>query len=506
MLRAFLQSRIRAKLGGYKVTINSIDPGKPALLAKPIKVGVVGAGLAGIAAAAILAERDFQVTLFERNGYLGGKVGSWDVVLPDGYAIRIDHGFHAFFRHYYNLRRFLENIGAHRRFRAIDDYLILGGDGKRYGFKNVETTPLLNIVSLGRQKFFRLADVLANRASWRMGDFLQYDERRTFAAYDDIPFAEFSRQAKLPPALALTFHTFARAFFAPAEKLSTAELMKSFHFFYLSHDHGLLYDFFDTDYKAALLDPIAGYLQRHRAVMRLNTPVVEIGRSADQFIVAGEGFDHLVLACDAAATQAICRRSSWIASEGPETYAQLMSLQSSTGYAVYRIWLDVQIGAGFPVFVITEKRAVLDSVTFYHRFDEAAIAWARRTGGGVYELHCYALPEEIRESEVKASFLEELHGFFPELRAAKIVHENLQVRHDFTALYAGLHKTRPGYRSQIPGLYLAGDWVNTGTPAMLMEAAYTAGLLCANAILAASGLREEPVESVPLRGLFAQAR
>jgi uncharacterized protein with NAD-binding domain and iron-sulfur cluster len=39
-------------------------------------------------------------------------------------------------------------------------------------------------------------------------------------------------------------------------------------------------------------------------------------------------------------------------------------------------------------------------------------------------------------------------------------------------------------------------------PAMLMEGAYTSGLLCANAILAEKGLQEEPVRSVPMRGLF----
>ncbi len=39
---------------------------------------------------------------------------------------------------------------------------------------------------------------------------------------------------------------------------------------------------------------------------------------------------------------------------------------------------------------------------------------------------------------------------------------------------------------------------------MLMEGAYTSGLLCANAILAKHGLREEPVRSVPTRGIFAK--
>ncbi|HYJ16010.1 MAG TPA: FAD-dependent oxidoreductase, partial [Candidatus Limnocylindria bacterium] len=148
MLKAFLQSRIRNKLGGYGVTINQVDRSKPASVSPAKKVAVVGAGLAGIGAASVLAERGFAVTLFERNSYIGGKVGSWDVAFADGYATKVDHGFHAFFRHYYNLRCFMEKIGAHRRFKTIDDYLVLAHDGKKYSFKNVETTPVLNILSL----------------------------------------------------------------------------------------------------------------------------------------------------------------------------------------------------------------------------------------------------------------------------------------------------------------------------------------------------------------------
>ena len=504
MLRAFLQSRIRAKLGGYRITLNEIDKGKPLSPPAPVEVAVVGAGLGGIAAAAALAERGFGVTLFERNSYIGGKVGCWDVTFSDGFTARVDHGFHAFFRHYYNLRAFLQKIGADRSYRAIDDYLILAGDGKRYGFRNVETTPVLNILSLARQKFFRLRDVAANPASRRMGEFLKYDEASTFARYDGMSFKEFSDQAGLPPSLALTFNTFARAFFAPAEKLSAAELMKSFHFFYLSHDYGLLYDFFDTDYSTALLDPVAKHLERHRVTTRLNACVTEIGRAGTKFIVGNESFDHLVLAADAASTREICRRSPWIRAEAPQSFSALMSLRASSGYAVYRLWLDQQLGAGLPVFVITEKQLVLDSVTFYHQFDAASVDWAKKTGGGVYELHCYALREDLEEAQIKQAFLSELYYYFPQLGAAKILYEHLQVRRDFAAFYTNLHKTRPGYRTEVPGFHLAGDWVRTGIPAMLMEAAYSSGLLCANAILSVHGLREEPVESVPLTGLFAK--
>jgi uncharacterized protein with NAD-binding domain and iron-sulfur cluster len=104
---------------------------------------------------------------------------------------------------------------------------------------------------------------------------------------------------------------------------------------------------------------------------------------------------------------------------------------------------------------------------------------------------------------VKAAFLAELHFYFPELRDARIIYDHLQLRHDFTAFYTNLNKSRPEFTTAIPNLYLAGDWVKTGLPAMLMEGAYTSGIMCANSILTKHGLQEEPVRSVPTRGIFA---
>ena len=504
MLRSFLRSKIRKKLSGYNIVINQPDLNKPRCVASPERVAVVGGGLAGIGAASLLGERGFKVTLFERNHYLGGKAGCWDVPFEDGNVTKVDHGFHAFFRHYYNLRSFMEKIGAAEHLKSIADYLVVAKDRRHFSFKDIETTPVLNILSLGRNKFFRFRDVLFSPSSWRMGEFLEYDAAKTFAKYDSSSFTEFAREASLPESLQLIFNTFARAFFAPADKLSAAELMKSFHFFYLSHNHGLLYDYFDTDYQEALIQPATRYLNQHHVSIKLNRSVEETRRDNDRFIVESEPFDYLILATDVVGTKTICANSPWIKTSSAKTYSELMSLKASGGYAVYRIWLNKRIGDELPAFIITEKHEVLDSVTFYHQFDGSSAAWAQGSGGGVYELHCYALPSSaLSEENVKAAFLAELHFYFPELRDARIIHDHLQIRHDFTAFYTNLNKGRPEFTTAIPNLYLAGDWVKTGLPAMLMEGAYTSGIMCANSILTKNGLQEEPVRSVPTRGIFA---
>ena len=58
-------------------------------------------------------------------------------------------------------------------------------------------------------------------------------------------------------------------------------------------------------------------------------------------------------------------------------------------------------------------------------------------------------------------------------------------------------------KTEVDNLFLAGDWVKLDQPAMLMEAATTSALYCANNIFSNEGLKQEQIYSVPLKGIFA---
>jgi hypothetical protein len=85
------------------------------------EVTVVGAGIAGLAAALRLAEQGFKVTLFEQEDFLGGKLGAHidrrddPPPYPNDYH---EHSFHMYLNWYHNFWRIADEIGIRDQFKA----------------------------------------------------------------------------------------------------------------------------------------------------------------------------------------------------------------------------------------------------------------------------------------------------------------------------------------------------------------------------------------------------
>ncbi len=504
-LKRLAERWVERRLGGYRHEAVEVDLRLPRTAeAAAMRVAVIGGGLGGIGAAATLAERGIAVTLYERNDYLGGKIGAWKTEV-DGSEQTVDHGFHAFFRQYYNLNRFLDRLGLRAGFREIEDYLIIDGKGRELRFGDIDTVPALNIVELGRRGFYRWRDVVPKATRDRLQKLVRFDMEQTYAELDSTTFEKFCDDAALPDELRVSFRTFARAFFSDEADLSTADVVRAFHFYYLGHDHGLMYDYPVGDYEATLLGPIRAHLVSRGVDLRLGTPVNGIEPGANRrFRVESDEYDWVVIAADIPGAQKVIDASPEVVGAAPDFVEDIRALRTSHGYAVWRIWVDRDVRAGLPTFVNVDRKRVLDSVTLYHRITKEAREWASACDGAVLELHSYALPKDIGEhAEVRRVFLEELVHYFPELGGLRISDESLQVKDDFPAFAPGQRQHRPEPKTPVDGLLMAGDWVRLPYPMTHMEAAFTSGLACANVIFEAIGLQAEPIHSVAPRGLLA---
>jgi zeta-carotene desaturase len=160
-----------------------------------VRVAIVGAGLAGLAAAVDLVDAGHQVDLYEARPFLGGKVGSW----VDEGGNHIEMGLHVFFFNYANLFALLRKVGALDNLLPKDHthlFVNTGGDLRELdfrfalgapfnGLKAFFTTPQLTWID-------KLRNALALGTSPIVRGLVDYEgAMKTIRALDRISFQEW---------------------------------------------------------------------------------------------------------------------------------------------------------------------------------------------------------------------------------------------------------------------------------------------------------------------------
>jgi isorenieratene synthase len=482
------------------------------------KVVVIGGGIAGVSAAVVLAEHGIPVVLCEAGGRLGGRLGTDPHTLPDGTVQLVDHGFHGFFRQYYNWRRILGRVGAGTTplLHPLGSYPVTSASWPAEDFSRLPPAPPLSLLALTvRSPSLRLRELV--HADLALGlNLLRFDPDQTYTRLDQVSAEQFLAGLRLSDrARAMLFNVFAHSFFNDAESMSAAELVAMFHFFFLGNPEGLGMDAPHADYQTAIWGPLARYLGQRGADLRTGTPVLSVGHGPaggwQVRLGAGDAGDTLsadevVVAADASAAARILGASACATAADPRLAAVAAEPRTGPPYAVARYWLDGDVDPARAQFTSIADPGLLDSVTLYHRFEAGARRWHERTGGSVVELHAYACPSGVSADVLGTGMLAELRVLWPELSGLNLIDQRYRVGADAAGFPVGAHDTTPGVRTEVPGLTLAGDWVAAPFPCALMERAAATGIIAANTILAARGYGTEPLWSVPPRGMLAGRR
>ncbi|GAB3004160.1 FAD-dependent oxidoreductase [Saccharothrix stipae] len=465
-------------------------------------VVVVGGGIAGLAAATILAERGARVVLCEREDYLGGRVGGWPTRLADGSHATMTRGFHAFFRQYYNLRSLLSRVDPDgSALVGLPDYPLWRAGGHREGFAGLPRAVPWNAAGfLVRSPAFAWRDLAAVDARAAL-PLLDVSVPRTYHDLDDLDAATYLDRVRFPRAAhALAFEVFSRSFFAHPGRMSAAELATMFHIYFLGSSEGLLFDVPADPFPHVLWQPLARYLTGLGVTVRTGTPVLRVD--------AGERFtlhlpdsvleaDAVVMALDVEGLRRVVGGSDL---GTPQWRADIANLECAPPFLVSRYWLDRPVRRDRPGFLGTTGYDLLDNVSVLDRYEREAGEWATRTGGSVVELHGYALPSAVDPADAQARLLAQLHAVYPETRAARVVDARHELRADCPLFPPGGFARRPTVRTPVDGLVLAGDLVRIDLPVALMERAATTGFAAANHLLSRWGVAGTDLWSVPTTG------
>ena len=467
---------------------------------------VVGGGIAGVAAATVLAERGVATTLLEREPGLGGRAGAFPLHLATGETVQMERGFHAFFRQYYNLRSLLRRVSPDLDLLVpLEDYPILGPGGARQSFAGLPCRAPWNFIALTRRTPELTVSALRRVGLRAALSMLAFDQFHTYRRHDHRSATAYLDSLRFPAtARRMLFDVFAHSFFNPEPGMSAAELLMMFHFYFMGNPEGLVFDVARAPFSTAIWQPMQLHLSALGATVRTGAAVQGVRREGNRWLVHADlgrpvAGDAVVLALDVPGLQRLLPSTPF--DSGPWT-TQVGNLEVTLPFAVWRLWLDRPTAPGRAPFAGTAGFPLLDNISLFHLFEDESRAWAEAHGGSVVELHAYAVPETAAEEPLKGAMLRGLHQLYPETRAAQVLDDVFLLRRDCPAFAPGSHATRPGVATPHPGVYLAGDFVRLTQPAALMERAATAGFAAANGILERWGLPPEPVASVRRRGVL----
>ncbi|HWD96663.1 MAG TPA: hydroxysqualene dehydroxylase HpnE [Acidimicrobiales bacterium] len=423
------------------------------------RVGVIGGGLAGIAAALALSDAGATVTLFERRPHLGGLTSS---IERDG--LSFDNGQHVFLGCCSSYRALLGRIGASHQvyLQPRLDVPVLSPDGRHASIRRTRLpAPLHLAASLLCYRFLSLRERIgllrAVVALRRLNPADPALDSETFGSW-------LARHGQSPRAIERLWNLIIQ----PTVNVSAAEASLAlaaqvFRIGFLEHADGA-----DMGWSTVPLVQLHGEnalraLEESGVTVLTNTSVTSIVRSSSGTFSVLATEDPFIF-------------DALIVSTAPRVAATLGALPGDEDLAT-------KLGTSPIVnihFVLDRKvtdlpmAACVDSPIefFFDRTDASGVTSGQCLVVSLSAADKYAA---VGSSELVPMFFEALGDLFPAARDAVLTTSVVTREHAATFRGApGIESVRPPNATSTPGLYLAGAWCHTGWPAT-MEGAVRSG-------------------------------
>jgi len=446
---------------------------------------IIGAGVAGLAAAEALSRVGAKVALVERKPYVGGRAYSY---LHPALDEAIDSQ-HVLVECCTNLVDLFARCGAAKHIRWYDSIPFLEPATASHGVRRSDIGSGVLPAPMHSALRFLSADMLS------FGDKLGIARAllgflRGYPASDAEPFSEWLRRARQS-------ERSIRHFWEPVvvstlndsfERSSTRYAGQVFHELFLKNSRGSRQGI-PTQPLSEFYAHLANLAVKQGTALHLRSSVDRIQQLADgtwQAIDSSyEAYTapNLILALpyeQAAKTLATLPEDSLQRQHLLPAFTHFVSAPFTT----IHLWLDRSI-------TDLDQAALLDT-RIQWMFNKSRIRrdepGERNKPGEYLELVIAASFAELHRTreDILSSAVDELAQFFPAMRQAKVLKSGIlkEARATFSVV-PGLDIYRP-LADAGNGLYLAGDWTRTGWPST-MEGAARSGRLAAEAVAAACG-------------------
>ena len=443
------------------------------------KVVIVGGGLAGMSAAAALADCGLDVILLEAKRWLGGRAGSFE---DPATGQTVDHCQHVAMGCCTNFLDFCRRTGIEPFFRRDRTLHFLGRTGERCDFSGSQwlPAPLHLGPAFSRLKF------LSTAARWAVIRAL-----RAFvqACGPDQTIAAWLQQQRQPPEAIEQFwsvvlisalgETLDRASLHAARKVFVDGFMAHRNAYHLLVPTMPLADLYDQH--------VAPWLAEQGVTIRRSATVARLLADGQQItgveLASGESIsaDEVIVALPWRAAAKLLQATP--AEKLSEPWRQI---ESSPITGVH-LWFDRPM-TDLPHAVLVGRlsqwmfaRSKADKQG--HSYYQVVISASRQLAGRKLD-------------DIQAEVVRDLRDVFPLARDAHLLKARVVTQPESVfSITPALEPLRPSQSTTVDGLTLAGDWTSTGWPAT-MESAVRSGYLAAAAVLAASGQPVRPLVPV----------
>lgn len=463
---------------------------------------MVGAGVAGLCCAAALSDAGVRVTVLDGAQAAGGRARSWADAET---GVDVDIGPHVLSTEHRNFLALLERLGTAGDVLWQRQPLIrlLDAQGRIDMANSTWPPPLHGLPNLPRAlRRLSVADLLSH---WRIGwAAARLDDASVRALDGEDMLACLRRMGVSERAISWFWRSAVLALLnVPLEQCSAAAAMRVFRL--MEGRSGFHFGLPKVGLSDLYVPGCREAVRRAGGELRLGTGVraLRAEGGALQAVLLDDGSElaasHCVLAVPSAELAAVVERSGLAALE---PLARAARRFEPSPYVSTMVWFDRPL-ATEAFWARTWSPADLNT-DFY---DLARIRPALAGGPSLVASNAIGplARTEWDDARIVAQTVREIAQFAPDAHTARVRHARVhRIAMAIPQPRPGTETVRPGTRTMLEGLWLAGDWTDTAIPCS-MESAARSGALAAQAVLDGLGrparLAIDPPETYGLCGL-----